>query len=348
MIKVDRNSSTPVYRQVYEYFRKEIIDGSLIRGTRLPSIRKLQNDLGIAQESIKRAMADLEADGLITRIQGKGTFVASRKAAKKFWGLAIPFYAEFYNNVIVELRNVAEAVGAALDHACDYDNWKRQIEIVSDFAMRRAEAIIVVPTRDEMKTLRHFQKIARHRPLILFERTSIASPFPYVIQDYVQGVRLAMKALASSGAKRIAYVRDPLWIQSNPIYRTMEKTYSQFCEDIPGGYYRFLDSPDSLAKRDLEKPDFDGVICVNDQVACLIAGLLMESGIDIPGRVQVVGYNNSNISRFFTPKITTTCPDLPRMCRLVEEIIRHCHNGGPVERLQYVSIPRLLKRETTK
>jgi DNA-binding LacI/PurR family transcriptional regulator len=304
--------------------------------------------LGLAPESIKRAMADLAKDGLVTRVQGKGVFVARRQAEKRFWGIVIPFYMEFYNNVIVELRGVAERKGIALEHACDYDDWKRQIQIVEDMAYRRSEAIVVVPTRDEIKSLKDLKKIARSRTVLLFDRCSIASPFPYVIQDYVQGVRLVMQTLVSSGSRRIAYVRDPLWISGNPIYRTMEKTYSQFCEDMEGGYSRFLDLPDALSGENLSKPDFDALLCVNDQVACLMTGILLQNGIDVPGKVQVAGYNNSDIGRFFTPKITTTCPDLPGMCRLVDEIIEKYNRNIPVESLQHVSMPRLIEGGTTR
>lgn len=348
MITIDRDSRIPLYSQLYRYFRKRIVDGTLPEGASLPSIRKLQKELGLAPESIKRAMADLAKDGLVTRVQGKGVFVARRRAEKRFWGIVIPFYMEFYNNVIVELRSVADGRGVALEHACDYDDWKRQIQIVEDMAYRGAEAIIVVPTRDEMKSLKYLKKIAGTRTVLLFDRCSIASPFPYVIQDYVQGVRLVMQALVSSGSRKIAYVRDPLWISGNPIYRTMEKAYSQFCEDMEGGYARFLDLPDALTGENLRKPDFDALLCVNDQAACLMTGLLLQQGIDVPGRVQVAGYNNSDFGRFFTPKITTTCPDLSGMCRLVDEIIARYGKDAKVESLQYVSIPRLMERGTTR
>lgn len=348
MIPIDRSNTTPLYRQVYDHFRTRILDGELKPDSPLPSIRQLQRDLNLARESIKRAMSELAADGYIRKVQGKGTFVAHQTNTRRFWGIVIPFYAEFYNQVIVELRLVAERHGIAIEHACDYDRWERQIEIVNDFAWRRPEAIIVVPTRDEPRTLAHLQKLSRHQPLLLFDRSSIASQLPYVIQDYVLGVRLAMEHLIDNGCRKIAYVSDPLWVSENPIYQTMEESYSQICADMPSGYTRFFESPYSFTQTDFEELEFDGLMCVNDQVACIIAGLLRERGISVPDRVQIMGYNNSDVGRYFTPQISTTSADLPRMCEQVREIINGFKESEHVELLQYVAIPRVIPRGTTR
>jgi DNA-binding LacI/PurR family transcriptional regulator len=345
---IDRSSAVPVYRQVYEYFRARILDGTLPADTLMPSIRELQRDFGLARESIKHAMAELAADGYVRKIQGKGTFVAPRYDGRRFWGLVVPFYAEFYNQLIVELRHVAEQEGVAIEHACDYDRWQRQLEVVNGFAWRRAEAIIVVPTRDESRTIAQFQRIARRQPLVLFDRSSIASQLPYVIQDYVLGVRIAMEHLIRRGCRRIAYVSDPLWQGDNPIYQTMAESYSQVCASMAQGYERYWDSPYALQAADFEHLDFDGVMCENDEVACLMVGLLREHGIAVPDRAQVIGYNNSDVGRFFTPRISTTSADLPRMCRLVRDIIQRFKRDEPVEFLQYVAIPRVVPGGTTR
>ncbi|NQU44604.1 substrate-binding domain-containing protein [bacterium] len=346
--QIDKNASLPIYRQIYEWYRGRILDGTLTEGDCMPSIRQMQRDLGVARESVKRALNDLAADGFVRKIQGKGTFVARREVQRCFWGVVVPFYAEFYNQAIVELRRVASREGIVIEHACDYDDWKRQVEIVREFTWRQAEAVIIVPSRHESKSLSHYQKLSRNHLLILFDRSSIASQLPYVIQDYVLAVNLALEQMVAAGARRIIYVRDPLWPRGNPIYRTMEQAYSQFCADLPEPYERYFDSPHEISERDLRLPDFDGVFCVNDQIACLVVGLLHEHGIPVPGRVQVAGNNNAEVGRFFTPQITTTCPDLPRMCRLITDMIQRHKDGEPVELLQHVIIPRLEQRETTR
>lgn len=348
MLQIQKNSTTPIYRQLYEYFRGNILDGTLVEGDCLPSIRHVQAELSVARESVKRAMEDLSRDGFVRKVQGKGIFVAPRASSRRFWAFIVPFYAEFYNQAILELRQTAAGQGIEIEHACDYDDWKQQLELVRDFAWRRAEAIIIVPTRGEVKSLPHLQKISRRNLIVLFDRSSIASQLPYVIQDYVLAVRQTMECMVARGARRIAYVRDPLWPVGNPIYHTMEAAYSQVCADLPEGYERVLNAPHDLTDKEFAEPDFDGVMCVNDQIACLVTGLLREHGVDVPARVQVTGCNNAEVGRFFTPRITTTNPDLPRMCALIASIIQRHKTGYPVELLQHVILPTLIEGGTTR
>lgn len=345
---INRRSKIPVYRQVYAHFRAGIVDGSYAEGACLPSIRRLQKQLGLAPESIKRGIADLAAEGLVTRIQGKGTFVAQRRPVESFWGVVVPFYDEYFNKVIMLLRKVAQSRGLALRHACDFDHWRQQMEIVEEFSLSRAEAIIIVPTRDEPRTIQHYQKLLARQPIVIFDRSSAASPYPYVIQDYVSGVRLAMESLVGTGARRIQYVRDPFWVSGNPIYETMEKAYAQFCREMTGNAPCYWDSPQVLASADTGSLPFDALLCVNDQVACLTVGLLRERGVSVPGQVQVIGHNNADVGRYFTPQITTTCPDVSRMCHLVDDIITRARQGEPVASLQYVCIPRLIQRGSSQ
>ncbi|MFW6303757.1 MAG: substrate-binding domain-containing protein, partial [Candidatus Sumerlaeota bacterium] len=320
-LAIDRAAPTPLYRQIYEYFRDAIMSGEMGVGECLPSIRALQRDTGVARESIKQTMGLLDDHGLVRKIQGKGTFVAPRKASRSFWGVVVPFYAEFYNQMIVELRKVAARRGIEVEHACDYDDYDRQAEIVDGFAWRQAEAVILVPCREEKRAVGHLVRAARRQPLVLFDRTSIASALPYVIQDYALGVNLAVDAMIKGGARNIGYVRDPLWQPKNPIYQTMEQAYHDACDTANLEYRTIWDSPYDIAQTQLQAPEFDALMCVNDQVACLTVGLLKNNGIDVPGDVQVAGYNNSDVGRFFTPRITTTDPDLERMCQEVENII---------------------------
>jgi DNA-binding LacI/PurR family transcriptional regulator len=348
MIKIDKSLPTPIYAQIYEHFRESILSGRMREGERAPSITEIQSDLGVARESAKRALNQLAADGFVRKIQGKGTFVASRRIERRFWGFVVPFYTDFYNEAIVELRQAAGEQGIVLEHACDHDNWERQVAIVQEFAWRQAEAIIIVPTRDEARALDSYRKLSRRHALVLFDHSSIASQLPYVIEDYVLGVRLAMERMIRGGARRIAYVRDPLWPSGNPIYHTMEAAYAEVCADTSEGWTRVFDSPHELSDGMLRRPEFDALMCVNDRVACLLAGMLRERGVAVPDRVQLAGYHNSELGRFFTPQITTVGPDLSRMCRLLGEIIRRFKDGEPVEFLQHVVMPRLEDRGTTR
>ena len=68
-------SDIPIYQQIYEQIKEEILSGKIGSGEVLPSIRQLSRDLKVSVITTTRAYTDLENDGYIMIVQGKGCFV---------------------------------------------------------------------------------------------------------------------------------------------------------------------------------------------------------------------------------------------------------------------------------
>jgi GntR family transcriptional regulator len=77
-INISMSSMKPIYRQIEDKVRSLIIAGELGEGDDLPSIRTLAQDLRVSVITIKRAYDDLEAEGFLTNVQGKGCYVSVR------------------------------------------------------------------------------------------------------------------------------------------------------------------------------------------------------------------------------------------------------------------------------
>ena len=77
---ISNASSKPIYEQITGQIKAMILSGELAEGEQLPSIRALANSLRVSAITTKRAYADLEADGFIETVQGKGSFVAGGNA----------------------------------------------------------------------------------------------------------------------------------------------------------------------------------------------------------------------------------------------------------------------------
>jgi GntR family transcriptional regulator len=80
-ILISNASPDPIYEQIVRQIRTQIIAGDLAEGTPLPSIRKLAHELQISVITTRRAYEELEKDGLIDTVGGKGTFVAAQNQA---------------------------------------------------------------------------------------------------------------------------------------------------------------------------------------------------------------------------------------------------------------------------
>jgi len=77
-VLLSNSSSEPIYEQIVRQIRAQIIAGELEEGGVLPSIRALARDLQISVITTKRAYEELEREGLIDTVGGKGTFVAAQ------------------------------------------------------------------------------------------------------------------------------------------------------------------------------------------------------------------------------------------------------------------------------
>lgn len=74
-MKILQNSGMPIYQQIAEQFRTDILAGKYPQGEYLPSIRGLARDLKISVITTMKAYELLEEEGLVTAVQGKGFYV---------------------------------------------------------------------------------------------------------------------------------------------------------------------------------------------------------------------------------------------------------------------------------
>ncbi len=80
-IIISNSNGKPIYEQISSQVRAQIFSGALEAGERLPSIRALADGLGVSVITTKRAYSDLEGEGLVETLQGKGCFVSQQNKA---------------------------------------------------------------------------------------------------------------------------------------------------------------------------------------------------------------------------------------------------------------------------
>lgn len=77
-IQINNSSDDPIYLQIKNQIKAQIISGDLKVGEQLPSIRFLAKELRVSMLTAKRTFDELELDGFINSVQGKGNFVAAQ------------------------------------------------------------------------------------------------------------------------------------------------------------------------------------------------------------------------------------------------------------------------------
>lgn len=74
-MKILQNSGVPIYQQIVDQLRADILEGKIKQGEYLPSIRGLAKDLKISVITTMKAYEQLQEEGLVTAVQGKGYYV---------------------------------------------------------------------------------------------------------------------------------------------------------------------------------------------------------------------------------------------------------------------------------
>lgn len=76
-IIISNQSELPIYAQIREQIKEQILNGQIPEGETLPSIRQLAKEVGVSVITTTRAYSELEAEGFIATMQGKGSVVLS-------------------------------------------------------------------------------------------------------------------------------------------------------------------------------------------------------------------------------------------------------------------------------
>ena len=76
MVNLDYRDARPIYQQICEGYREQILAGILQEGERMPSVRELAIQLTINPNTIQRAYRELETQGWVVSVPGKGCFVS--------------------------------------------------------------------------------------------------------------------------------------------------------------------------------------------------------------------------------------------------------------------------------
>lgn len=79
-IIISNSSDKPIYQQIESQIKNKIINGGLEPGDALPSIRRLAKELHISVITTKRAYEELEKEGFINKVTGRGSFVAAQNS----------------------------------------------------------------------------------------------------------------------------------------------------------------------------------------------------------------------------------------------------------------------------
>ena len=117
MFTVDPHSTTPVYEQLVECVLRDVSAGDLVVGDRIPPVRTLAADLGLAAGTVAKAYREMETRGIIETHGRKGTFIAQGRGDRE--SSAARAAAAYLDVVVGQLHYSPEESVALVQRALD-------------------------------------------------------------------------------------------------------------------------------------------------------------------------------------------------------------------------------------
>jgi DNA-binding LacI/PurR family transcriptional regulator len=190
-------------------------------------------------------------------------------------------------------------------------------------------------------------------PAILVDAYAEDVAFDSVVSDNVGGARAAMEHLIGRGHREIVLVGSQP--DSFPSILQRRRGYEQAmaeAELTP----RYVDvahvPPEAAATGALQylatHPEVSAAFCCNDAVAVALIQGAQRAGIDVPGKLSVVGYDDIDLARFVSPQLTTMAVDKLGMGRLAVTLLLHRLEFAQAAVVQALIRPRLVERGSVR
>jgi GntR family transcriptional regulator of arabinose operon len=313
----------PKYRSIREAVREFIANGSYAPGTRLPSEDELGSHFGASRNTVIRALVDLRDEGLVQRVQGAGTFVASQAPAGRqlfafiaggdfdvwtkstvFGKLELALARRLHEHhsgfsLLPDLRSEGDPPdqhrAEAIERACEQG--------VAGVFLLPGEPVGPTPSVNQplLERLR-----SAGVAVVLLDRDVLLAPFrsdfDLVSLDNLSAGAALGQHLLAQGCRRVVFLA---WShQAQPV--TQRLAGLKTVMESAGAQVRVAEARDGGAIRAaLKTPNYDAVVGKDDHMAAAAMRVLYELGRRVPDEVKLAGFDDSPLARELPVPLTT-------------------------------------------
>ena len=341
---------TPKYVLVQEKIKDAIKNRKIV--DKLPGERALAKDYGFSYMTIRKAIDNLVAEGLLYKVPMKGTFVADRKIRKKktniigyfldssiVAGLTSPYYSLIFNS----LQRQAAKHGYSLIYFSDIGDsssykhiHKMDGAIISCFP--RIEHIV--------------DEINQNIPVVVIDNSSSDKSIPSVIIDNFNAVRSSVNFLCSRGHKRIGFMTG---LADSDVGNNRFAGYKSGLTDnglkmnetlVFRGDYSFesgMKGADYFLS--LKNPP-TAIMCANDAMAIALIRQAAKHGINVPEDISVIGFDDIAVASQISPALTTLAAPIDQLTELACNMLISLINGEKLDNMHIALPAKLVIRDS--
>lgn len=306
--------------------------------------RVMNGTAKVDEEKAARVMKVVKETGFIPNEVARSLY----KKSSKIIGLITPDIENpFFNHLAKAIENEAYINGYRLTLCNTAENYEKEKANIRMLTQMNADGIILMTNNEEIQSEIDKCKI----PVVVLDRQLPKSEeMVYIQSNHYQGGRIAAEHLIQCGCKNIVNIKGPQeYSSARARYRGYKDICREYgleeqCIECKYSYHDGLAKAKELLK---EFPDVDGIIACNDMAAISVYKVLHKAGIEVPGQIQLIGFDNIDLSWIMSPELTTVAQPVELMGKKAMETIlagidRKSSKG------EYTFDVKLIQRETTK
>lgn len=342
------------YTEIYKQLKKAILRREFAPNQLVPSEKALTIKYGVSRITAKRALNELKNDGLIYRIQGKGSFVKNHGTLKsRQILLVLPFSSNSdLGNYVSGIQQVLKDTTWNLLSMTNVEFLHLSIE-----QLKKHYAGIIYYPQHIAKELPHLLKIYLHElPIVLLDQTISYSIIPGVISDNVGGGYLACRHLIQAGYHRIAFYTSTDFdedFNGSPSERFLGYIKALRQSNLVS-YDPFLFLHDIRSKDGgqlvsaLKKDKIDAVIAENDVTAFHLLNVFQQNKIKIPQEMGLIGFDNLPLTKLTDPQLSSISQDFVQLGKQAMNLLLRQINDPKLIFDKQITVPvQLIKRQST-
>lgn len=310
IVAVKEKSGIPKYKQIVASIEAAILDGTLKKGDRLPSLNHIKNQNSLSRDTVLTAFNELKTRGIIHSIVGKGYYVNSEdvEVNQKIFLLFDEFNSfkeDLYNSF---LSNLGENI--QVDIFFHHFNLEMFSKLIND-NIGDYTTYVIMPAN--LKNTRQIiERLPKEKVYILDQTNPDLKEYPSIFQnfkeDIYQGLETALRHIRPYNKMVLLYpaARQPEGILSG---------FKLFCQHHAKDY----EVIDNFTNRELMRGEL--YIVLDDKNLIRIIKRIKEQGLSIAKDVGLISYNDTLLKEIVEGGITTISTDFNLMGQRLAQMI---------------------------
>jgi len=296
------------------------------------TLKQLARELDVSISTVSKALKNspeisqdtkdkVKAFAKLLNYRPNNIALSLKNRKTKTIGIIIPdIVHHFFTKVIKGVENYANAHGYNVIVGLSNESFSNEVINMEMLANGSIDGFIISMSREtmQMQDYQHFTECLNEGiPLVMFDRIANEIPCDKVAVDDTKGARIATETLLKKGAKNVAIITTKDYVS---VGRLRTKGYLEALDaydinpiadlilkiDDDLLYEDHLENLETQIQKLLKKyPDIDGIFAVNELYAVVAMKVAKELGIEIPNKLQVIGFTDGMLSKHATPALST-------------------------------------------